>query len=202
MIINVNLAINSVEMVSTAMCVGARGCEVGRNCRVLQPLTEITENHRWLFSQEGSGEEVDITKERILKIIGAGANVIFTRDFFFKVGIWEGAGAGNDHSWRSGAIWEVGVALFLAQRTREFFDRQRAPNPPLGPTLVSGCDVASLSLPVFQRKSLILTTKGIDDVCMKYMVEAGVIGVRRCKKDDLKRIAFRAAPAWLPSSEF
>lgn len=37
--------------------------------------------------------------------------------------------------------------------------------------------------------NVILTTKGIDDVCMKYMVEAGVIGVRRCKKDDLKRIA-------------
>ena len=28
--------------------------------------------------------------------------------------------------------------------------------------------------------NVILTTKGIDDVCMKYMVEAGVIGVRRC----------------------
>lgn len=139
MIINVNLAINSVEMVSTAMCVGARGCEVGRNCRVLQPLTEITENHRWLFSQEGSGEEVDITKERILKIIGAGANVIFTRDFFFKVGIWEGAGAGNgngnDHSWPSGAIWEVGVALFLAQRTREFLTTKGPPTPPWGQPL-------------------------------------------------------------------
>lgn len=37
--------------------------------------------------------------------------------------------------------------------------------------------------------NVILTSKGIDDVCMKYMVEGGVIGVRRCKKDDLKRIA-------------
>lgn len=37
--------------------------------------------------------------------------------------------------------------------------------------------------------NVILTTRGIDDVSMKYMVEAGVIGVRRVKKDDLKRIA-------------
>eukprot|EP00997_Jenningsia_sp_PLL12_P007922 NODE_461_length_1724_cov_5.533731_g385_i0.p1 GENE.NODE_461_length_1724_cov_5.533731_g385_i0~~NODE_461_length_1724_cov_5.533731_g385_i0.p1 ORF type:complete len:323 (-),score=139.41 NODE_461_length_1724_cov_5.533731_g385_i0:170-1138(-) len=37
--------------------------------------------------------------------------------------------------------------------------------------------------------NVILTTKGIDDFSMKYMVEAGVIGVRRIKKDDLKRIA-------------
>lgn len=37
--------------------------------------------------------------------------------------------------------------------------------------------------------NVILTTKGIDDVSLKYMVEAKVIGVRRVKKDDLKRIA-------------
>eukprot|EP01006_Ploeotia_vitrea_P057545 TRINITY_DN68188_c8_g3_i1.p1 TRINITY_DN68188_c8_g3~~TRINITY_DN68188_c8_g3_i1.p1 ORF type:complete len:543 (+),score=95.29 TRINITY_DN68188_c8_g3_i1:66-1694(+) len=37
--------------------------------------------------------------------------------------------------------------------------------------------------------NVILTTKGIDDVSMKYLVQAGVLGVRRCKKDDLKRIA-------------
>eukprot|EP01004_Peranema_trichophorum_P002736 NODE_1770_length_1816_cov_116.672770_g1500_i0.p1 GENE.NODE_1770_length_1816_cov_116.672770_g1500_i0~~NODE_1770_length_1816_cov_116.672770_g1500_i0.p1 ORF type:complete len:549 (+),score=122.28 NODE_1770_length_1816_cov_116.672770_g1500_i0:66-1712(+) len=37
--------------------------------------------------------------------------------------------------------------------------------------------------------NVILTTKGIDDVSMKYMVEAKVMGVRRVKKDDLKRIA-------------
>ena len=36
---------------------------------------------------------------------------------------------------------------------------------------------------------MVLTTKGIDDLCLKYFVEAGAIGVRRCKKEDLKRIA-------------
>ncbi|ETV94195.1 T-complex protein 1, alpha subunit [Aphanomyces invadans] len=37
--------------------------------------------------------------------------------------------------------------------------------------------------------NVILTTKGIDDLCMKYFVEAGCMGVRRCKKEDLRRIA-------------
>lgn len=36
---------------------------------------------------------------------------------------------------------------------------------------------------------MILTTKAIDDLCQKYLVDGGVIGVRRCKKEDLKRIA-------------
>lgn len=37
--------------------------------------------------------------------------------------------------------------------------------------------------------NVVLTTKGIDDMCLKLFVEAGAIAVRRCKKDDLKRIA-------------
>jgi len=37
--------------------------------------------------------------------------------------------------------------------------------------------------------NVVLTTKGIDDLCLKYFVEAGAIAVRRCKKDDLRRIA-------------
>eukprot|EP01114_Cavostelium_apophysatum_P021768 TRINITY_DN7680_c0_g2_i2.p1 TRINITY_DN7680_c0_g2~~TRINITY_DN7680_c0_g2_i2.p1 ORF type:complete len:571 (+),score=184.42 TRINITY_DN7680_c0_g2_i2:67-1713(+) len=37
--------------------------------------------------------------------------------------------------------------------------------------------------------NVVLTTKGIDDLCLKYFVEAGAIGVRRCKKEDLRRIA-------------
>merc|ERR1719454_1503424 len=37
--------------------------------------------------------------------------------------------------------------------------------------------------------NVILTTKGIDDYSMKFLVEAGVMGVRRCLKSDLKRIA-------------
>jgi T-complex protein 1 subunit alpha len=37
--------------------------------------------------------------------------------------------------------------------------------------------------------NVVLTTKGIDDLAVSYMVEAGVIGVRRVLKDDLKCIA-------------
>lgn len=36
---------------------------------------------------------------------------------------------------------------------------------------------------------VVLTTKGIDDLCMKYFVEAGVICARRCNREDLKRLA-------------
>ena len=41
--------------------------------------------------------------------------------------------------------------------------------------------------------------QGIDDVCMKYLVEAGVIGVRRCKKEDLRRIAAATGGTLLPN---
>ncbi|OXA51909.1 T-complex protein 1 subunit alpha [Folsomia candida] len=37
--------------------------------------------------------------------------------------------------------------------------------------------------------NVILTTGGIDDLCLKYFIEAGAMAVRRCKKVDLKRIA-------------
>jgi len=37
--------------------------------------------------------------------------------------------------------------------------------------------------------NVVLTTKGIDDLCLKEFVEAGAIAVRRCKKEDLRRIA-------------
>jgi T-complex protein 1 subunit alpha len=36
---------------------------------------------------------------------------------------------------------------------------------------------------------VVLTTKGIDDLCLKYFVEAGAIAVRRVKKEDMARIA-------------
>ena len=36
---------------------------------------------------------------------------------------------------------------------------------------------------------MILTTGGIDDLCLKYFVEAGAMAVRRCRKPDLKRIS-------------
>jgi T-complex protein 1 subunit alpha len=37
--------------------------------------------------------------------------------------------------------------------------------------------------------NVILTTKGIDDLCLKYFVEANAIAVRRVSKEDLRRIA-------------
>lgn len=37
--------------------------------------------------------------------------------------------------------------------------------------------------------NVILTTKGIDDMALKYFVEANCIALRRCKKEDLRRIA-------------
>ncbi|KAL2315748.1 T-complex protein 1 subunit alpha [Schizosaccharomyces pombe] len=37
--------------------------------------------------------------------------------------------------------------------------------------------------------NVILTTKGIDDLCLKSIIEAGAMAVRRCKKEDLRRIA-------------
>jgi len=36
--------------------------------------------------------------------------------------------------------------------------------------------------------NVILTTKGIDDLCTKFFVEKGAIAVRRCTKEDLKHI--------------
>jgi T-complex protein 1 subunit alpha len=37
--------------------------------------------------------------------------------------------------------------------------------------------------------NVVLTTKGIDDIMLKYFVESGVMAVRRCLKSDLKSIA-------------
>lgn len=47
--------------------------------------------------------------------------------------------------------------------------------------------------------NVVLTTKGIDDLCLKEFVENKVMAVRRCKKEDLKRIA-RATGATLVSN--
>jgi T-complex protein 1 subunit alpha len=37
--------------------------------------------------------------------------------------------------------------------------------------------------------NVVLTTKGIDDMCLKLFVEAGAMAVRRVPKDDMRRIA-------------
>ncbi|KAI0461003.1 Alpha subunit of chaperonin-containing T-complex [Komagataella kurtzmanii] len=47
--------------------------------------------------------------------------------------------------------------------------------------------------------NVVLTTKGIDDLCLKKFVESGVMAVRRCKKEDLRRIS-RATGATFISS--
>ena len=36
---------------------------------------------------------------------------------------------------------------------------------------------------------MILTTQGIDDLCLKYFVEVGAMAVRRVSKEDMIRIA-------------
>lgn len=47
--------------------------------------------------------------------------------------------------------------------------------------------------------NVVLTTKGIDDLCLKLFVENGVMAVRRCLKEDLRRIA-RATGATMVST--
>lgn len=47
--------------------------------------------------------------------------------------------------------------------------------------------------------NVVLTTKAIDDTCQKYLVEAGVIGVRRVAKDDIRRIAAATGGTLLPN---
>ncbi|KAK7192642.1 T-complex protein 1 subunit alpha [Paraphaeosphaeria sporulosa] len=47
--------------------------------------------------------------------------------------------------------------------------------------------------------NVVLTTKGIDDMCLKHFVEKGCMAVRRCKKEDLRRIA-KATGATLVST--
>jgi len=47
--------------------------------------------------------------------------------------------------------------------------------------------------------NVILTTKGIDDLCLKYFVEKGAMAVRRVTKEDMKRIA-RATGATMIST--
>merc|ERR1719186_622364 len=46
---------------------------------------------------------------------------------------------------------------------------------------------------------VILTTGGIDDLSLKYFVEAGAMAVRRCKKQDLKRIAKATGASFVTS---
>ena len=36
--------------------------------------------------------------------------------------------------------------------------------------------------------NVVFTTKGIDDMCLKHFIERGAMAIRRCKKEDLRRI--------------
>lgn len=47
--------------------------------------------------------------------------------------------------------------------------------------------------------NVVLCSGGIDDLCLKYFVEAGAMAVRRVKKSDLKRIAKATGAAYLTS---
>lgn len=47
--------------------------------------------------------------------------------------------------------------------------------------------------------NVVFTTKGIDDLCLKQFIEKGAMAVRRCKKEDLRRIA-KATGATLVAS--
>ncbi|XP_063991554.1 T-complex protein 1 subunit alpha [Diachasmimorpha longicaudata] len=47
--------------------------------------------------------------------------------------------------------------------------------------------------------NVILLTGGIDDLCLKYFIEAGAMAARRCKKADLKRIAKATGAQFLTS---
>jgi len=47
--------------------------------------------------------------------------------------------------------------------------------------------------------NVVLVTGGIDDLCLKYFVESGAMGVRRVKKADLKRIAKATGATFLTS---
>lgn len=63
----------------------------------------------------------------------------------------------------------------------------------------SGIVMDRVDLILKSGANVILTTKGIDDLVLKAFIEKGAMAVRRCKKEDLRRIA-KATGATLVSS--
>lgn len=63
----------------------------------------------------------------------------------------------------------------------------------------SGIILERLEMILKAGANVILTTKGIDDLCLKMFVERNAMGVRRCKKEDVRRIA-KATGATLVST--
>ncbi|KAI0132647.1 chaperonin Cpn60/TCP-1 family [Xylariales sp. AK1849] len=63
----------------------------------------------------------------------------------------------------------------------------------------SGMVIERVEMILKAGANVVLTTKGIDDMCLKLFIERGAMAVRRCKKEDLRRIA-RATGATLLST--
>ncbi|KAK4442163.1 chaperonin Cpn60/TCP-1 family [Podospora aff. communis PSN243] len=63
----------------------------------------------------------------------------------------------------------------------------------------SGMVIERIEMILKAGANVILTTKGIDDMCLKLFIEKGAMAVRRCKKEDLRRIA-RATGATMLST--
>ena len=63
----------------------------------------------------------------------------------------------------------------------------------------SGIILERIEMILKSGANVVLTTKGIDDLCLKLFVEKGAMAVRRCRKEDLRRIA-KASGATLVSS--
>ena len=45
--------------------------------------------------------------------------------------------------------------------------------------------------------NVVLTTKGIDDVANKYIVDAGAMGLRRVDKNDMRKLAKATGGAYI-----
>ncbi|TKA75975.1 T-complex protein 1 subunit alpha [Friedmanniomyces simplex] len=53
----------------------------------------------------------------------------------------------------------------------------------------SGIVIERVEMILKAGANVIFTTKGIDDLCLKHFIEKNAMAVRRCKKEDLRRIA-------------
>lgn len=65
----------------------------------------------------------------------------------------------------------------------------RSPSVLLTPNRESEITLERVRKILASGANVVLTTKGIDDLCLKEFVEAGAMAVRRCRKEDLRRIA-------------
>ncbi|KAK0311482.1 chaperonin-containing T-complex alpha subunit Cct1 [Friedmanniomyces endolithicus] len=53
----------------------------------------------------------------------------------------------------------------------------------------SGIVIERVEMILKAGANVVFTTKGIDDLCLKHFIEKNAMAVRRCKKEDLRRIA-------------